>query len=231
MLLKPLMALIWLEDIVYSVCPLASNRASVSVGEVCKILVLNGLNSPQPLYKIQDWADQVSAIDLFGIPSDLINDDKPGRCLELLAAYSDDIEAFLCLRLIRDFGVPPKLVIWDSTSFYFKGAYDDSEFVTFGYDVEGITNTKRVNVEISIDADTGVPLVSGRKPDKRDNTKIVIDNLETLKATLAKADRTECVVVAGRAPASVEKRIPAGLKTYETRSPNRRWQLGPGFDN
>jgi len=40
-LLKPLLALLGLEDIVDSVCPLASNRASVSVGEVCKILVLN----------------------------------------------------------------------------------------------------------------------------------------------------------------------------------------------
>ena len=35
-----------LEDIVDSVCPLSSNRAKVSVGEVCKILVLNRLNSP-----------------------------------------------------------------------------------------------------------------------------------------------------------------------------------------
>ena len=61
-------------------CPLASNRASISVGEVCKMLVLNRLNSPKPLYKVEDWADHVSTIDLFGIPSYLLNDDKLGRC-------------------------------------------------------------------------------------------------------------------------------------------------------
>ena len=39
---------------------LGSNRANVSVGEVCKILVLNRLNSPMPLYKVEDWANHVS---------------------------------------------------------------------------------------------------------------------------------------------------------------------------
>ena len=103
-LLKPLLALLGLEDIVDNVCPLASNRASVSVGEVCKILVLNRLNSPSPLYRVEDWADRVSTIDLFGIPPYLLNDDKLGRCLELLATYSGDIEALLCLKLIHDSG-------------------------------------------------------------------------------------------------------------------------------
>ena len=121
------MALLGLEDVVDSVCPLASNVAGVSVGEVCKILILNRLNSPMPLYKVEDWADHVSAIDLFGIPPCLLNDDKLGRCLELLAAYSNDTEALLFLKLIRDFGASPELVIWDSTSFHFEGAYDDSE--------------------------------------------------------------------------------------------------------
>ena len=59
-LLKPLLTLLGLEDIVDSVYPLASNRANVSVGEVCKILVLNRLNSPMPPYKVEDWADHVS---------------------------------------------------------------------------------------------------------------------------------------------------------------------------
>jgi hypothetical protein len=128
--LKPLLDLLGLEDIVDSVCPLASNKASVSIGEVCRILVPNRLDSPRPLYKVEDWADHVSTVDLFGTPPCLLNDDKLGRCLELLATYLGDIEALLCLKLIRDFGVSPDLVIWDSTSFYFEGAYDDSEFVT-----------------------------------------------------------------------------------------------------
>jgi len=203
-LLKPLLALLGLEDIVDSVCPLVSNRASVSVGEVCKILVLNRLNSPKPLYKVEDWADNVSAIDLFGIPPYLLNDDKLGRCLELLAAYSGDIEALLCLKLIRDFGVSPELVIWDSTSFYFEGAYDDSELVMFGYAVEGRTDAKRVRIGMCIDAGTGIPLTSSREPGKKPDSELVVDNLETLKAALSKAGRADYVVVADRALASVK---------------------------
>ena len=203
-LLKPLLTLLGLEDIVDSVCPPASNRANVSVGEVCKILVLNRLNSPMPLYKVEDWADHVSAIDLFGVPPYLLNDDKLGRCLELLAAYSDDVEALLCLKLIRDFGVSPELVIWDSTSFYFEGAYDDSELVMFGYAVEGRTDAKRVRIGMCIDAGTGIPLTSSREPGKKPDSELVVDNLETLKAALSKAGRADYVVVADRAPASVK---------------------------
>ena len=83
--------------------------------------------------------------------------------------------ALLCLKLIRDFGISPELVIWDSTSFYFEGAYDDSGLVAFGYAVEG-----------------------------RTDSELVVDNLETLKATLSTAGRAEYVVVADRAPASVK---------------------------
>jgi hypothetical protein len=84
LLLKPLISLLGLEDIVDSVCRLASNRARVSAGEVCKILVLNRLNFPRPLYKVKDRADHVPTVDLFGIHSSLLNDDKLGRCLEFL---------------------------------------------------------------------------------------------------------------------------------------------------
>mgnify|MGYP001357916296 CR=1 FL=1 len=101
-LLKPLLALLGLKETVDSVCPLAFNRANISVGEACKILVPNRLNPPKPLCRVEDWADHISAVDLFGIPPYLLNDDKLGCCLELLAAYSGGMEALPCLKLIRD---------------------------------------------------------------------------------------------------------------------------------
>ncbi len=94
--------------------------------------------------------------------------------------------------------VSPELVIWDSTSFYFEGTYDDSEFVTFGYAVEGRTDAKRVRIGICMDAGTGIPLTSSRESGKKPDSELVVDNLETLKATLSKAGRAEYVVVADR---------------------------------
>ena len=70
------------------------------MGEACVIMVLNSQNSPRPLYRVESWAEVISSIDLFGIPPALLNDDKLGRCLELLAKYSSDIETPLCLKLI-----------------------------------------------------------------------------------------------------------------------------------
>lgn len=203
-LLKPLMYLLGIEEIVDSICPLSSNRAQVSVGEACVIMVLNRLNSPKPLYRVEAWAEAVSTLDLFGIPPSSLNDDKLGRCLELIAAYSNDIEICLCLKLIKHFGLDPKLVIWDSTSFYFEGEYDDSELVTFGYAEEGKTDCKRVGVGLCIDGATGIPLTSSREPGKKSDTELVVDNLEALKRTLEKAGRTDFVAVADRALASVD---------------------------
>jgi|CZCA01.1.fsa_nt_gi hypothetical protein len=60
---------------------------------------MNRINYPRPLYKIQDWPDHIFTIDLFGISSDLLNDNKFGRCL----------------KPIRDFGVSPELMIWDTS--------------------------------------------------------------------------------------------------------------------
>jgi len=203
-LLKPLMYLLGLEEIVDSICPLSSNRARVSIGEACVIMVLNRLNSPRPLYRVESWAESVSTLDLFGIPPSLLNDDKLGRCLEVLAEYSSDIETSLCLKLIKDFGVDPRLVIWDSTSFYFEGEYQDSEIVTFGYAEEGKTDCKRVGVGICMDEATGIPLTSSRDPGKKSDTEMVIDNLETLKKTLEKTGHADFVAVADRALASID---------------------------
>jgi hypothetical protein len=112
--------------------------------------------------------------------------------------------ALLCLKLIRDFGISPELVIWDSTSFYFEGAYDDSGLVTFGYAVEGRTDAKRVRIGMCMDAGAGIPLTSSRESGKRPDSELVVDNLETLKAALSKAGRADYVVVADRALASVK---------------------------
>jgi len=55
-----------------------------------------------------------------------------------------------------------------------------------------------------IDAGTGIPLTSSRESGKKPDSELVVDNLETLKATLSKAGRAEYVVVADRALASVK---------------------------
>jgi hypothetical protein len=72
----------------------------LSVGEVCEILVLNRLNSPRALYKVQDWADQISTIDLFCTSSDL--------------ALPQTHKGLRSLARARNMG-------------YFEGAYDDSD--------------------------------------------------------------------------------------------------------
>ncbi|MEA4884456.1 MAG: hypothetical protein VB144_12540 [Clostridia bacterium] len=55
-----------------------------------------------------------------------------------------------------------------------------------------------------VDAGTGIPLASSRESGRRPDSELVVDNLETLKATLSKAGRADYVVVADRALASVK---------------------------
>lgn len=56
---KSLLALPSLEGIVDGVCPLAFGKAKVSVGDVCKILVMHRHSLPRPLYRAESWDDAV----------------------------------------------------------------------------------------------------------------------------------------------------------------------------
>ena len=80
-------------------------RQQLSVGEAVAALVCSRLCSPSPLYNIAGWASGAALQELLGIPAALLNDDRLGRALEILAVYSETLRGTLAARAIERFGV------------------------------------------------------------------------------------------------------------------------------
>ena len=92
------------------------------MGEACTLAVLHRLHSPSPIYKFEDWANDISTIDLYGIPSDLVNASKISRTLEILAENMDAIDFALLSLLVTKYDIKPSLCLWDSSSYTLKGS-------------------------------------------------------------------------------------------------------------
>ena len=61
-------------------------QQKVSHGQVVEILIANRLTSPSPLYKVEEWAEDIGSEKLYGIAPDELNDDRLGRTLDVLAS-------------------------------------------------------------------------------------------------------------------------------------------------
>ena len=78
----------------------------LSVGEAVAALIASRLCSPSPLYDIAGWASGAALQELFGgIPAVLLNDDRLGRALEILAVYAETLRGTLAARAIERFGI------------------------------------------------------------------------------------------------------------------------------
>ena len=203
-LLKPLLDKLGLKELIDEICPIESNRAEITVGEACVLAVLNRLHSPKPIYKIEEWADSISTLDLYGIPPELLNASKISRTLEVLAENMDSIDFALLSLLVTKFNIKPSLCLWDSTSYYFEGEYSLSELLSHGYNRDGHPECKQVNLGLCVDADSGVPLQYKIAPGNNTDVEMVVDHLETLKSNLKKLDIHDFIAVSDRALTTVD---------------------------
>jgi Domain of unknown function (DUF4277) len=71
-------------------CPVRE-VALVTHGQVIEALVANRLTSPMPLVQVQDWAGQWALEEVWGIESQVLNDDRLGRALDAIAAELEQI--------------------------------------------------------------------------------------------------------------------------------------------
>lgn len=108
-------------------------RSQLSVGEVCAALCCSRLCSPSPLYDVAGWASGAALQELLGIPAALLNDDRLGRGLEMLAVYSETLRGALAARAIERFGIDTGRLHVDLTTLRVAGAYEDSALVQKGW--------------------------------------------------------------------------------------------------
>jgi Domain of unknown function (DUF4277)/Transposase DDE domain len=154
-------------------------RAQLSVGEAAAALICSRLCSPSPLYDIAGWASGAALQELLGIPPALLNDDRLGRALELLAVYAETLRGTLAARAIERFGVDAGRLHVDLTALRMCGAYEDSALIANGW-AQGQGVGRQVRALQATSAD-GVSLYVRPEPGNAAEVSLIAHSLERLR--------------------------------------------------
>ena len=154
-------------------------RQQLSVGEAAAALICSRLCSPSPLYDIAGWASGSALQELFGIPPALLNDDRLGRSLEILAVYAETLRGTLAARAIERFGVDSGRLHVDLTALRVAGAYEGSALVANGW-AQGAGVARQVRALQAASAD-GVSLYVRPQPGNAAEVTLIADSLQRLR--------------------------------------------------
>jgi hypothetical protein len=154
-------------------------RQQLSVGEAAAALICSRLCSPSPLYDIAGWASGSALQELLGIPPALLNDDRLGRALEILAVYAETLRGTLAARAIETFGVDAGRLHVDLTALRVCGAYEGSALVGNGW-AQGQGVGRQVRALQATSAD-GVSLYVRPEPGNAAEVSLIAQSLERLR--------------------------------------------------
>ena len=157
----------------------ARGRQQLSVGEAVAALCCSRLCSPSPLYDIAGWASGAALQELLGIPPALLNDDRLGRALEILAVYAETLRGTLAARAIETFGIDAGRLHVDLTALRVCGAYENSALVANGW-AQGQGVDRQVRALQAATAD-GVSLYVRPEPGNAAEVSLIAQSLERLR--------------------------------------------------
>jgi len=184
-LIKPLLERMNIKTIIDAIVPdHKENGQILTTGEVTEILVANRLHHPLPLKDVQLWAEVCGIKELFNVEPDNLNDDRLARGLDDLEEYFEEIEAALALHVVQEFDLNPAEILWDTTSIYFEGDYDEAEIVQFGYGER--PDLKQIKLALNVEKDSGIPLRGDIIKGNLNDPSIVVDNMKKLRNQLKK---------------------------------------------
>jgi hypothetical protein len=154
-------------------------RQQLSVGEAAAALICSRLCSPSPLYDVAGWASTSALQELLGIPAALLNDDRLGRALEILAVYAETLRGTLAARAIERFGVDAGRLHVDLTALRVCGAYEGSALVAKGW-AQGQGVARQVRALQASSAE-GVSLYVRPEPGNAAEVSLIAQSLERLR--------------------------------------------------
>jgi len=185
---------------------LCASGHTVSHGKIIALLVMNRLQAPKPLYKVQDWLEQSGLESALGVQAEQAHDTRLGESLDAVYEQHQAIWQQVVLVAVRRYHLPLDWLHYDITSTYFEGAYSASELVKFGYSRDQRSDSKQLNLGLTT-LRHGLPLafrvLVGNTADKTTPRQ----NLEAVRKLLADTQTTDLTVVHDRGMASAETLI------------------------
>ena len=138
-----------------------------TLGQIFEIMTINRLYGfTTPLYHIGEWCKNTAIPEIYGIPWELLNDDRIGRFLDKIYPHLATIDSQITLSIIKKFVIETNAIHFDPSSFSVHGDYlpiageTTPIKVTYGRDGQGSTSNKIVRFGIAITQDSGIPLFS-----------------------------------------------------------------------
>jgi len=121
-------------------------------------LVLMRLSEPSSELRIAEHLyGRSSLVDLLGIPTDKVNDDRLYRALDSLLPHKVELEMYLKQRLGTLFDLEYDLLLYDMTSTYFEGQGGANEQAALGYSRDHRPDCKQVCIALVVSRE-GMPL-------------------------------------------------------------------------
>jgi hypothetical protein len=150
-----------LAGIIDRACPVR-DLAHLTHGQVIETLIANRLTSPAPLVRVTDWAHEWAVEEVFDIDPALLNDDRIGRALDVIAPELDHIIGSVGAQAISTFGIDTSRLHWDMTSISLYGAYDqtddDHPAPKFGHPKDRRVDLNQIQAGLAVTGDGGIPV-------------------------------------------------------------------------
>lgn len=202
-LIKPFLDRIGIAEIVNGY---VSNGQEISHGDVIEILTINRLMAPRPLYHIERWAKGTAIEELYGLDAEKLNDDRCRRTLQAIFPHISDIWADIVTNAVIKYHIPIDSLLYDLTSFYFEGSYDESGIIELGYSRDHKPDKVQANLGINVTED-GIPfsydIHSGSTADE--NTVLAnMQKLQKLRTKLADSCKDPLLITGDRKTISDE---------------------------
>ncbi len=202
-LIKPILDRIGIAEIVNSY---VSNGPEIAHGEMIEILTINRLMAPRPLYHIERWAKGTAIEELYGLDAEKLNDDRCRRTLQAIFPHISDIWADIVTSAVIKYHLPIDSLLYDLTSFYFEGSYDESEIIELGYSRDQKPDKVQANLGINVTED-GIPFSYELHNGSTADENTVLGNmlkLQNLRAKLADSCKDPLLITGDRKTISDE---------------------------
>jgi transposase len=137
---------------------LPEGREDVPWSMMALTLVLMRLSEPSSELRIAEYLyERSSLVELLGIPTDKVNDDRLYRALDNLLPHKAELEMHLKERLGTLFDLEYDLLLYDMTSTYFEGQGAANEQAALGYSRDHRPDCKQVCIALVVSRE-GMPL-------------------------------------------------------------------------
>lgn len=169
-------------------------HSPVDPAQILSMMVINIVCASQPLYKIQQWAeDYMDGLSEYGLNASIYNDDQLAKNLDrVYVADRNSLMVELSSNAIDVYNLETKKFHNDSTSITFMGEYKNEDpgavKLTHGFNKDHRPDCKQIVFGLNITADGNVPLSFELFDGNRTDDTTHIPNWNALREFLKKED-------------------------------------------